>query len=195
MYGDPEVSPQKEDYWGRVNPIGIRSCYDEGKRCAETLCFDFHRQYNLEIKVIRIFNTYGPGMNINDGRVISNFIVQALKQLPLTIYGKGSQSRSLCYVSDLINGLIKFSNTDSAFTGPVNLGQNYEITIFELANKIISLTNSKSKIEYHSLPENDPKQRNPDLELAKNTINWDPAIDLDQGLIKTIKYFRDLISI
>lgn len=193
VYGDPEISPQKENYWGRVNPIGIRSCYDEGKRCAETLCFDFHRQYDLEIKVIRIFNTYGPGMNINDGRVISNFIVQALKQLPLTIYGKGTQSRSLCYVSDLINGLIKFSNIDNTFTGPVNLGQNYEITMMELANKIINLTNSQSKIEFHNLPENDPKQRNPDLDLAKKIINWDPIIDLDQGLLKTIEYFRGLI--
>ena len=171
VYGDPEVSPQKESYWGRVNPVGPRSCYDEGKRCAETLCFDFYRQYKLEIKVVRIFNTYGPKMDLNDGRVVSNFIIQALKNLPLTVYGDGKHTRSLCYVSDLIDGLINISKLKRDFTGPINLGRNEEISMLELAKKIIKLTNSKSSIEFHNLPENDPHQRNPDLDLAKKNIN------------------------
>tara|TARA_Y100000590_G_C15593118_1_gene966910 strand:- start:10 stop:945 length:936 start_codon:yes stop_codon:yes gene_type:complete len=193
VYGDPEMTPQKEDYWGRVNPIGVRSCYDEGKRCAETLCFDFHRQYNLEIKVVRIFNTYGPKMSVNDGRVVSNFIIQALKNFPITVYGNGKHTRSLCYVSDLIGGLIKVSKLNKNFTGPINLGQDHEITIIELAKKIIKLTKSKSKIVFHKLPENDPKQRNPDLQFAINSIKWEPKINLDNGLKKTIKYFKELI--
>ena len=193
VYGDPEVSPQKESYWGRVNPVGPRSCYDEGKRCAETLCFDFFRQYKLEIKVVRIFNTYGPKMDLNDGRVVSNFIIQALKNLPLTIYGDGKHTRSLCYVSDLIDGLINISKLKRDFTGPINLGRNEEISMLELAKKIIKLTNSKSSIEFHNLPENDPHQRNPDLDLAKKNINWSPSVNLENGLNKTINYFEELI--
>jgi len=193
VYGDPEVSPQKESYWGRVNPVGPRSCYDEGKRCAETLCFDFFRQYKLEIKVVRIFNTYGPKMDLNDGRVVSNFIIQALKNLPLTVYGDGKHTRSLCYVSDLIDGLINISKLKKDFTGPINLGRNEEISMLELAKKIIKLTNSKSSIEFHNLPENDPHQRNPDLDLAKKTINWNPSVNLESGLKKTINYFEELI--
>lgn len=193
VYGDPEVSPQKESYWGRVNPVGPRSCYDEGKRCAETLCFDFYRQYKLEIKVVRIFNTYGPKMDLNDGRVVSNFIIQALKNLPLTVYGDGKHTRSLCYVSDLIDGLINISKLKRDFTGPINLGRNEEISMLELAKKIIKLTNSKSSIEFHNLPENDPHQRNPDLDLAKKNINWSPSVNLENGLKKTINYFEELI--
>ena len=193
VYGDPEVSPQKESYWGRVNPVGPRSCYDEGKRCAETLCFDFYRQYKLEIKVVRIFNTYGPKMDLNDGRVVSNFIIQALKNLPLTVYGDGKHTRSLCYVSDLIDGLINISKLKKDFTGPINLGRNEEISMLELAKKIIKLTNSKSSIEFQNLPENDPHQRNPDLDLAKKNINWSPSVNLENGLKKTINYFEELV--
>ena len=192
VYGDPEVHPQPESYWGRVNPIGLRSCYDEGKRCAETLFFDYYRQHNLKIKVGRIFNTYGPRMHPNDGRVVSNFIVQALKGDDITVYGDGNQTRSFCYVDDLIDVVIKFMKTDDDFVGPVNLGNPQEFTILDLARKIIDLTNSKSKIIHQSLPENDPTQRQPDISLAKKKLNWSPKVELEQGLIKTIEYFEKI---
>jgi len=192
VYGDPEVHPQPESYWGRVNPIGLRSCYDEGKRCAETLFFDYYRQHNLKIKVGRIFNTYGSRMHPNDGRVISNFIVQALKGDDITIYGDGSQSRSFCYVDDLITVIVKYMKTDDDFVGPVNLGNPQEFTILDLARKIIDLTNSKSTIIYQSLPENDPTQRQPVISLAKKKLNWSPKVELEQGLIKTIEYFEKI---
>jgi len=194
IYGDPEVHPQTEDYWGRVNPIGLRSCYDEGKRCAETLFFDYHRQHALCIKVVRIFNTYGPRMHPNDGRVVSNFIVQALRNEDITIYGDGSQTRSFCYVDDLINGLIAIMATENSFTGPINLGNPFECTVVELANKIISLTNSRSKIVFKPLPEDDPKQRRPDIDLAQSKLNWSPKIPLDDGLKQTIRYFKDYLN-
>jgi len=194
VYGDPEVHPQKESYWGRVNPIGIRSCYDEGKRCAETLFFDYWRQHQLEIKVIRIFNTYGPRMHPNDGRVVSNFIVQALKGEDITIYGDGSQTRSFCYVDDLINGMVKFMNTPRDITGPMNLGNPVEFTIMELAEKVIALTNSKSKIVLKSMPQDDPRQRKPNITLAEQLISWNPATDLDQGLRKTLDYFKTKVK-
>mgnify|MGYP006144043367 CR=1 FL=1 len=195
VYGDPEVHPQKEEYWGKVNPIGPRSCYDEGKRCAETLFFDYHRQHNVDIRVARIFNTYGPQMNINDGRVVSNFIVQALENQDITIYGNGSQTRSFCYVSDLINGIIDFMNTDlKGFNGPLNLGNTKELTILELAENIINTTNSNSKIIFKDLPEDDPKQRQPDVSLAEKNINWNPTIDLKEGLSHTIEYFSDILN-
>jgi len=191
IYGDPLEHPQLETYWGNVNPIGVRSCYDEGKRCAETLCFDYKRQYNLDIKVVRIFNTYGPNMSINDGRVISNFICQALQNKNITIYGKGNQTRSFCYVDDLINGFIKFMESDEI--GPINLGNPKEFTILELANKIITLTNSQSKIVFNDLPKDDPQQRKPDITLAKEKLNWQPTINLENGLIHTIEYFKKLL--
>ncbi|MDR2287019.1 MAG: SDR family oxidoreductase [Prevotellaceae bacterium] len=191
VYGDPNVHPQKENYWGHVNPIGIRSCYDEGKRCAETLFMDYHRQNKVKIKIIRIFNTYGPNMNPDDGRVVSNFIVQALKGEDITIYGDGSQTRSFQYIDDLIEGMIRTMNTSASFTGPVNLGNPDEFSILELAEKIISLTKSKSKIVHCSLPSDDPKQRQPDISLAKEVLNWSPKIKLDEGLVKTIKYFKN----
>ena len=194
VYGDPEVHPQTEDYWGRVNPIGIRSCYDEGKRCAETLFFDYHRQQSLDIKVVRIFNTYGPRMHPNDGRVVSNFIVQALKGKDLTIYGDGSQTRSFCYVDDLIKGILKMMNSKAGFTGPMNLGNPTEFTIAELAQTIIKLTNSKSKIVKHPLPQDDPKQRQPNITLAQNKLNWNPDIALTDGLTTTINYFDSLLT-
>lgn len=194
VYGDPEVHPQPESYWGNVNPIGVRACYDEGKRCAETLFFAYYRQYNLDIKVVRIFNTYGPRMLLNDGRVVSNFIVQALKNEPITIYGDGSQTRSFCYVDDLIDGLIKMMNTEKGFTGPVNLGNPEEISILELAKKIIELTNSKSEIVYKPLPEDDPKRRKPDISLAKSKLNWEPKVKLEDGLKKTIDYFKKVLK-
>ena len=194
IYGDPEVHPQTEDYWGRVNPIGLRSCYNEGKRCAETLFFDYHRQHALCIKVVRIFNTYGPRMHPNDGRVVSNFIVQALNNEDITIYGDGSQTRSFCYVDDLINGLIAIMATENSFTGPINLGNPFECTVVELANKIISLTNSRSKIVFKPLPEDDPKQRRPDIDLAQSKLNWSPKIPLDDGLKQTIRYFKDYLN-
>ena len=194
VYGDPEVHPQTEDYWGRVNPIGIRSCYDEGKRCAETLFFDYHRQHSLDIKVVRIFNTYGPRMHPNDGRVVSNFIVQALKGKDLTIYGDGSQTRSFCYVDDLIKGILKMMNSKAGFTGPMNLGNPTEFTIAELAQTIIKLTNSKSKIVKHPLPQDDPKQRQPNITLAQNKLNWNPDIALTDGLTTTINYFDSLLT-
>lgn len=194
IYGDPLIHPQKEDYWGNVNPIGIRSCYDEGKRCAETLFFDYHRQYDVKIKVARIFNTYGSRMHPDDGRVVSNFINQALKNRILTIYGNGNQSRSFCYVTDLINGIIKLMKTNDDFTGPINLGNTNEIKIFDLANKIIDKTNSKSEIHFDKLPENDPCRRKPDIALAQKMIDWEPKIDLERGLSKTIEYFYTLLQ-
>ncbi|MBT3769804.1 MAG: SDR family oxidoreductase [Acidiferrobacteraceae bacterium] len=190
VYGDPEVHPQTEDYWGRVNPVGTRACYDEGKRCAETLFFDYWRQNRLEIKVARIFNTYGPRMHPNDGRVVSNFIVQALKGLPITIYGKGSQTRSFCYVDDLVEGLIGLMNSDAEITGPVNLGNPNEFTIRQLADKVLAQTGSRSKIELKALPEDDPKQRQPDITLATKLLDWGPKVNLDSGLDTTIEYFR-----
>jgi UDP-glucuronate decarboxylase len=191
IYGDPKINPQSENYWGNVNPIGIRSCYDEGKRCAETLFFDYHRQYKINIKVCRIFNTYGPKMHKNDGRVMSNFIIQALQNLPITIYGKGSQTRSFCYVDDLIDGIIRFMNTDNNITGPINLGSNQEISIKDLAVKIINSTNSKSEIKFLKPLSDDPMQRKPDLKLAKKIIDWNFNIELDNGIKKTIKFFKE----
>ena len=193
VYGDPEVHPQHESYWGRVNPIGIRSCYDEGKRCAETLFFDYHRQHNLEIKVARIFNTYGPRMHPNDGRVVSNFIVQTFRGENITIYGDGSQTRSFCYVDDLIEGFIRLMASSKNITGPINLGNPVEFTIKQLAEMIISLIGGKSKIIFEPLPEDDPKQRKPDISLAKNTLGWQPKIKLEDGLKKTIEHFKKIV--
>lgn len=192
VYGDPAVHPQPETYWGNVNPIGLRSCYDEGKRCAETLFFDYHRQHKLKIKVARIFNTYGPKMYPNDGRVVSNFIMQALRKEDITIYGDGNQTRSFCYVDDLINGMIKLMNSTDDFTGPVNLGNPKESSILELAETVIKLTSSKSKIVFKPLPSDDPMQRQPDITLAKERLNWTPSIHLEEGLKRTIEYFRGL---
>jgi UDP-glucuronate decarboxylase len=194
VYGDPTIHPQTEDYWGNVNPIGIRSCYDEGKRCAETLFFDYHRQCKLRIKVARIFNTYGPRMHPNDGRVVSNFIVQALKNEDITIFGNGTQTRSFCYVDDLIDGLVKLMNSSDDFIGPVNLGNPTESAISYLANKIIELTGSHSRIVYSPLPGDDPRKRQPHLELAKKILNWKPGTPLGEGLKKTITYFRTLLA-
>ncbi len=194
VYGDPEVHPQPETYRGNVNPIGIRACYDEGKRCAETLFFDYHRQHNVQIKVMRIFNTYGPRMHPNDGRVVSNFIVQALKDEDITVYGKGNQTRSFCYVDDLIDGMIKLMNSDKNITGPINIGNPAEFTILELAEKVIELTNSKSKIVYKPLPQDDPMQRKPVIDLAKEKLGWEPKVQLEEGLKKTIEYFDRLIK-
>jgi len=194
VYGDPAVHPQTEDYWGHVNPIGTRSCYDEGKRCAETLFFDYHRQLGLEIKVARIFNTYGPRMHPADGRVVSNFIVQALKNEPITIYGDGSQTRSFCYVDDLIGGLISLMETGSDVTGPINIGNPNEFTIRELATRVIELTDSKSQIVENPLPSDDPKQRQPDITKAKDVLGWQPAVPLEHGLECTIDYFRELLA-
>jgi UDP-glucuronate decarboxylase len=193
VYGDPEVHPQTEEYWGRVNPIGPRACYDEGKRCAETLFFDYQRQHGLEIKVARIFNTFGPRMRADDGRVVSNFIVQALRGEPLTIYGDGRQTRSFCYVDDLIDGLLKLMNTPPDFSGPVNLGNPGEFTVGELAEKIIDLAGSKSKLSYHPLPDDDPVQRRPDISLASTVLDWQPTVSLEDGLTKTISYFKEFI--
>jgi UDP-glucuronate decarboxylase len=192
VYGDPEVHPQTETYWGRVNPIGIRSCYDEGKRCAETLFFDYHRQHGTEIKVARIFNTYGPRMNPEDGRVVSNFIVQALKNEPITIYGDGTQTRSFCYVDDLIEGFVHLMNSDPAITGPVNLGNPGEFTMIELANLVIEITGSGSEITYMDLPQDDPRQRQPDIGYARCALGWDPLIQLREGLVRTVEYFDRL---
>jgi UDP-glucuronate decarboxylase len=191
IYGDPEVHPQPESYWGRVNPIGPRSCYDEGKRCAETLFFDYHRQHKLRIKVARIFNTYGPRMHPNDGRVVSNFIVQALSGKPITVYGEGRQTRSFCYVDDLIDGLVRLMNSDDAVTGPVNIGNPAEFTIKELAEKVIAMTGTRSRLVFGDLPADDPKQRRPDIALAKTALGWSPTISLDDGLQRTVAYFRD----
>jgi UDP-glucuronate decarboxylase len=193
VYGDPSVHPQKEDYWGNVNPIGPRSCYDEGKRCAETLFFDYHRQNKVNIRVVRIFNTYGPRMHPNDGRVISNFIVQALANQDITVFGEGAQTRSFCYVDDLIEGLIRVMNGPDEFVGPVNLGNPGEYTIMELAELIITLTGSQSKIIFKPLPKDDPLQRQPDISLAKKRLDWEPRIDLRQGLKMTIEYFRGIL--
>ena len=193
IYGDPIVHPQTEDYWGNVNPIGVRSCYDEGKRCAETLFFDYHRQHGVAIKVARIFNTYGPRMHPNDGRVVSNFIVQALKGEPITIYGDGSQTRSFCFASDLVSGLIALMDSGPEITGPINLGNPVEFTVRELAALVIALTGSRSKIVHEPLPHDDPKQRKPDISLAKAQLNWEPRISLDQGLRQTIAYFEKAI--
>jgi UDP-glucuronate decarboxylase len=192
VYGDPKVHPQTESYWGHVNPIGFRSCYDEGKRCAETLFFDYRRQHDLRIKVARIFNTYGPRMHPNDGRVVSNFIIQALKGEPISIYGEGLQTRSFCYVDDLVSGVINLMETPDDFTGPVNLGNPNECTVRELAEKILALTRSKSKLEFMPLPSDDPMQRQPDISLAKQALSWQPSVRLDDGLVKTINYFRAL---
>jgi len=195
VYGDPEVHPQREDYWGRVNPIGIRSCYDEGKRCAETLFFDYRRQYGLKIKVVRIFNTFGPRMHPNDGRVVSNFIVQALKGEDITIYGDGSQTRSFCYVDDLIEALLRTMKTPDDFTGPVNIGNPAEFTMLELAERVIAITGSKSKLSFQPLPQDDPKQRRPDISLATQALGgWVPKIPLEDGLRKTISYFKNLMA-
>jgi UDP-glucuronate decarboxylase len=191
VYGDPTLHPQPESYWGHVNPIGPRSCYDEGKRCAETLFFDYHRQHALDIKIVRIFNTYGPRMHPADGRVVSNFIVQALAGKPITIYGDGSQTRSFCYVDDLIEGWLRFMDTEAAFTGPVNIGNPNEFTILELAEAVIELTGSSSQIEFRPLPKDDPRQRQPDISLARSKLGWEPQIQLREGLEKTIAYFRD----
>jgi len=192
VYGDPAVHPQTEDYWGNVNCHGFRSCYDEGKRCAESLFFDYNRMHGIRIKVIRIFNTYGPNMAVNDGRVISNFINQALNNEDITIYGDGSQTRSFQYIDDLIDGMTRMMNTDDSFTGPVNIGNPQEYTVLELANKIIDLTGSKSKIVFCPLPFDDPKKRKPDITLAKTKLDWSPKVSVDEGLIKTIEYFRSL---
>lgn len=194
VYGDPSVHPQPESYWGNVNPIGVRSCYDEGKRCAETLFFDYKRQHNLEIKVARIFNTYGPRMHPQDGRVVSNFIIQAIKNEPITIYGDGKQTRSFCYCDDLVEGFVRLMNSDESITGPINLGNPGEFTMLELADNILKLTNSSSELIYEPLPEDDPKQRRPDISLAKEQLNWSPKIDLNEGLKKTISYFENLLK-
>ena len=194
VYGDPEIHPQPESYWGKVNPIGIRSCYDEGKRCAETLFFDYHRQHNLDIKVMRIFNTYGPRMHPNDGRVVSNFIVQALRGEDITIYGNGQQTRSFCYVDDLIEGMVRFMDSPAEFTGPVNIGNPSEFTMLELAEKVLALTHSKSKLIFMPLPADDPKQRQPNIELAKSALDWQPKVSLEDGLRETIAYFREVLA-
>jgi len=195
VYGDPEVHPQPESYWGHVNPNGTRSCYDEGKRCAESLCFDYHRQHNVDIKVARIFNTYGPRMHPNDGRVVSNFIIQALRNEPITIYGDGSQTRSFCYVDDLIEVFIRLMKSQQGFTGPVNTGNPGEFTIKQLAEKVIEITGSKSELQYLPLPQDDPKQRQPDISLARDKLGWEPEIKLEQGLNRTIDYFKSSLSI
>jgi UDP-glucuronate decarboxylase len=194
VYGDPNVHPQTEDYWGHVNPIGPRSCYDEGKRCAETLFFDYHRQHGLEIKVVRIFNTYGPRMHPNDGRVVSNFIVQALTGKPITIYGDGLQSRSFCYVDDLIEGFVRFMNAPASLTGPINLGNPGEFTMKQLAELTIELTGSRSELTYAPLPQDDPRQRRPDISQAQRELGWSPNIPLREGLARTIAYFEGLLS-
>ncbi len=194
VYGDPEIHPQRETYWGRVNPVGLRACYDEGKRCAETLFFDYHRQHRLEIKVARIFNTYGPRMHPHDGRVVSNFIVQALKAEPITIYGDGNQTRSFCYVDDLIEGFIRLMASPAELIGPINLGNPGEFTILELAETVIGLTGSKSKLVFKPLPADDPMQRQPDITLAQEHLDWEPKIQLQEGLIQTIAYFDYLIG-
>jgi UDP-glucuronate decarboxylase len=193
VYGDPEVHPQTEDYWGRVNPIGMRSCYDEGKRCAETLFFDYWRQHRLRIKVVRIFNTYGPRMHPNDGRVVSNFIVQALRGADITIYGNGAQTRSFCYVDDLIEAMVRTMNTPDDFTGPVNIGNPREFTMLQLAQLVIRLTASRSKLVFKPLPSDDPRQRQPDISLAKEALDWVPTIQLEEGLERTIAYFKGVL--
>ena len=195
VYGDPEVHPQKENYWGHVNPIGIRSCYDEGKRCAETLFFDYHRQHNLGIKVVRIFNTYGPRMHPNDGRVVSNFIVQALRGENITIYGDGSQTRSFCYVDDLIEGFIRMMATSQEVTGPINIGNPTEFTIKQLAETVLKMVGGESKLVLNPLPQDDPKQRQPDITVARKALDWEPQVNLEQGLGKTINYFKNFLDL
>lgn len=195
VYGDPSVHPQDESYWGNVNPIGPRSCYDEGKRCAETLFFDYYRQYGVDIKVARIFNTYGPRMHPNDGRVVSNFIVQALKEEPISIYGDGKQTRSFCYVDDLVDGILKFMETTKGVTGPMNLGNPTEIPVSRLAELVVELTGSKSKIEFHPRPQDDPKQRCPDIGFAKSCLSWEPKVPVEEGLKETIRYFKSLLKL
>jgi UDP-glucuronate decarboxylase len=195
VYGDPEVHPQPEGYWGRVNPVGIRSCYDEGKRCAETLFFDYHRQHQLEIKVVRIFNTYGPRMSPDDGRVVSNFIVQALRNQDITIYGDGQQTRSFCYADDLLDAMMAMMATPADFTGPVNIGNPGEFTMLELAEQVLRLTGSRSKLSFAPLPGDDPKQRRPDITLAKSKLNWEPKVALEEGLTRTIDYFRRTLDV
>ncbi len=195
VYGDPEVHPQPESYWGRVNPIGIRSCYDEGKRCAETLFFDYHRQHSIEIKVARIFNTFGPRMHPNDGRVVSNFIVQAIRGKPITIYGDGSQTRSFCYVDDLISGIVKLMESPAELTGPVNLGNPEELTMLQLASLVIQITNSKSELIFLPLPSDDPKQRRPDITIAKSELSWDPIFSVTEGIKNTAEYFKILLDL
>jgi len=194
VYGDPEIHPQPEAYWGRVNPIGIRSCYDEGKRCAETLFFDYHRQHRLEIKVARIFNTYGPRMHPNDGRVVSNFIVQALRGEPITIFGSGQQTRSFCYVDDLIRALCLLMNSPRDFTGPVNVGNPTEYTMLELAETVLRLTHSSSRLEFRPLPADDPRQRRPDINVVERELGWTPTVGLEDGLKETIAYFHRLFE-
>ena len=193
VYGDPEVHPQTEDYWGKVNPVGIRSCYDEGKRCAETLFFDYYRQHQLDIKVIRIFNTYGPKMQPDDGRVVSNFIIQALRNDDITIYGDGQQTRSFCFVSDLVDGIVRMMDSPTGFTGPINLGNPTEFTMLELAETIMNLTGSSSKLVFKTLPSDDPRQRKPDISLAKQNLDWQPLVNLEEGLKETISYFKSII--
>ena len=195
VYGDPHIHPQQEDYWGNANPVGIRSCYDEGKRCAETLFMDYHRMNGVKIKIIRIFNTYGPRMHLNDGRVVSNFIIQALRNEDITIYGTGKQTRSFQYIDDLIEGMIRFMNTDDSFIGPINIGNPEEYSIIELAEKIMQLTRSESKIKFCPLPQDDPVQRCPDINRAKKMFNWEPKVQLEDGLMKTIQYFKSIVSI
>lgn len=195
VYGDPEVHPQPESYWGKVNPIGVRSCYDEGKRCAETLFFDYWRQHQLQIKVVRIFNTYGPRMHPNDGRVVSNFIVQAIKGEDITMFGDGSQTRSFCYVDDLIEVMLRMMDSPANFIGPVNIGNPGEFTMLELAEMVLRLTGSRSKISFQPLPSDDPKQRRPDISLAKQALDWEPKVSLEEGLVKTIAYFRHLLAV
>jgi UDP-glucuronate decarboxylase len=194
VYGDPEIHPQREDYWGNVNSIGIRSCYDEGKRCAETLFFDYHRQHQLEIKVVRIFNTYGPFMHPNDGRVVSNFIVQALRGQDITIYGDGSQTRSFCYVDDLIEGFVRMMATPREITGPFNMGNPIEFTIKELAETVLQMVGGKSNLVFQPLPQDDPKQRRPNITLARENLGWEPKVMLNEGLEKTVSYFRTLLK-
>ena len=194
VYGDPEVHPQTESYWGRVNPIGLRACYDEGKRCAETLCFDYHRQHRLAVKVARLFNTYGPRMHPNDGRVVSNFIMQVLQGREITVYGEGSQTRSFCYVDDMVEALIRLMATPDDFTGPINLGNPHEFTILQLARLVIALTGSSSTLVFCPLPIDDPAQRQPDISLARRVLNWNPTVELEKGLAETIDYFRSLIG-
>jgi UDP-glucuronate decarboxylase len=194
VYGDPEVHPQREDYWGHVNPVGPRACYDEGKRCAETLFFDYHRQHGLKVKVARIFNTYGPRMHPGDGRVVSSFVVRGLRGEPLTVYGDGGQTRSFCYVDDLVDGLVRLMGTDDAVTGPVNLGNPAECTILELAEKVLHLTGSRSRLAFAPLPADDPVRRRPDIARARELLGWEPAVPLDEGLERTVAYFRDLLG-
>jgi UDP-glucuronate decarboxylase len=193
VYGDPEVHPQQEDYWGKVNPIGICSCYDEGKRCAETLFFDYYRQHGLDIKVVRIFNTYGPRMHPNDGRVVSNFIVQALKGQNITIYGDGQQTRSFCYVDDLIEAMVRMMNSEDGFTGPVNIGNPDEFSMLQLAESVLKLSGSNSKINFLPLPADDPRQRKPNIEMAKERLGWEPKVNLEDGLKETITYFKKIL--